>query len=177
MRFAFIDGCKEVWPVELLCRIRQVTSRRFRAWPIRPMRQRQRDDKVLWAHIHEQHRLSLQSYGRAWTTEELQDLGLNVAHGRVGRLMCENGIKVIRSQKYKGKTDCNHTVNIVPNLLGQDFSATGPNQKWAGDISDIWTSEGWLYLTVILSVLTARNRLAPCRACCANPAGQGSATE
>jgi len=141
------------------------------------MRQRQRDDKVLWAHIHEQHRLSLQSYGRAWTTEELQDLGLNVAHGRVGRLMCENGIKVIRSQKYKGKTDCNHTVNIVPNLLGQDFSATGPNQKWAGDISDIWTSEGWLYLTVILSVLTARNRLAPCRACCANPAGQGSATE
>ena len=114
------------------------------------MRQRQRDDKVLWAHIHEQHRLSLQSYGRAWTTEELQDLGLNVAHGRVGRLMCENGIKVIRPQKYKGTTDCNHTVNIMPNLLGQDFSATGPNQKWAGDISYIWTSEGWLYLAVIL---------------------------
>ena len=74
------------------------------------MRQRQRDDMVLWAHIHEQHRLSLQSYGRAWTTEELQDLGLNVAHGRVGRLMCENGIKVIRSQKYKGKTDCNQII-------------------------------------------------------------------
>ena len=110
MRFAFIDGCKEVWPVELLRRIRQVTSRGFRAWRVRPMSQQQQDDMVLWAHIHEQHRLSLQSYGRPRMTEELQDLGLSVGHGRVGRLMCENGIKVIRPQKYKGKTDSNQVI-------------------------------------------------------------------
>ena len=89
--------------------------------------------------------------------------------------MRENDIKIVRTQKYKATTDSNHTFNIMPNLLDQDFSADGPNQKWAGDISYIWTSEGWLYLAVILSVLTARNRLDPCRACCANPAGQGSA--
>ncbi len=53
---------------------------------------------VLLAHIREQHRLSLQSYGRPRMTEELQELGLNVGHGRVGRLMRENGIKVIRTQ-------------------------------------------------------------------------------
>ena len=109
------------------------------------MSQRQRDDMVLLAHICEQHRLSLQSYGRPRMTEELQELGLNVGHGRVGRLMRENGIKVIRTQKYKATTDSNHTFNIAPNLLDQDFTADGPNQKWAGDISYIWTSEGWLY--------------------------------
>jgi transposase InsO family protein len=59
--------------------------------------------------------------------------------------MRENGIKVIRTQKYKATTDSNHTFNIAPNLLDQDFTADGPNQKWAGDISYIWTSEGWLY--------------------------------
>ena len=91
--------------------------------------------------------------------------------------MRENDIKIVRTQKYKATTDSNHTFNIMPNLLDQDFSTDGPNQKWAGDISYIWTSEGWLYLAVILSVLTARNRLDPCRAYCANPAGQGSATE
>ena len=48
----------------------QVTSRGFRAWRIRPMSQRQRDDMVLLAHIREQHRLSLQSYGRPQMTEE-----------------------------------------------------------------------------------------------------------
>ncbi len=89
-------------------------------------------------------------------TEELQELGLPVGHRRVGRLMGENGIKIIRTQKYKATTDSNHTFNIAPNLLDQDFSATGPNQKWAGDISYIWTSEGWLYLAVILDLYSRR---------------------
>tara|TARA_R110002049_G_scaffold199616_1_gene370033 strand:- start:159 stop:806 length:648 start_codon:yes stop_codon:yes gene_type:complete len=111
---------------------------------------------VLLAHIREQHRLSLQSYGRPRMTEEQQELGLSVGHGRVGRLMRENGIKVIRTQKYKATTDSNHTFNIASNLLDQDFSADGPNQKWAGDISYIWTSEGWLYLAVILDLYSPR---------------------
>lgn len=69
MRFAFIDAWKEVWPVEFLCRVMQVTSRGFRAWKVRPMSQRQRDDMVILAHIREQHRLSLQSYGRPCMTD------------------------------------------------------------------------------------------------------------
>ena len=101
----------------------QVTSRGFRAWRVRPMSQRQRDDMVLLAHIREQHRLSLQSYGRPRMTEELRELGLNVGHRRVGRLMRDNGIKILRTQKYKATTDSNHTFNIAPNLLDQDFSA------------------------------------------------------
>ena len=64
--------------------------------------------------------------------------------------------KIIRIQKYKATTDSNHTFNIAPNLLDQDFSADGPNQKWAGDISYIWTSEGWLYLAVILDLYSRR---------------------
>lgn len=156
MRFAFIDAWKEVWRVEVLCRVMQVTSRGFRAWRVRPICQRQRDDMVILAHIREQHRLSLQSYGRPRMTEELQELGLNVGHRRVGRLMRENGIKIIRTRKYKITTDSNHTFNIAPNLLDQDFSADAPNQKWAGDISYIWTGEGWLYLAVILDLYSRR---------------------
>jgi putative transposase len=129
MRFAFIDAWKEVWSFEFLCRVMQVTSRVFSAWRVRPMSQRQHDDMVILAHIREQHRLSLQSYGRSRMTEELQELGLRVGHRRVGRLMGENGIKIIRTQKYKATTDNNHTFNIAPNLLEQDFSADGPNQK------------------------------------------------
>jgi putative transposase len=74
----------------------------------------------------------------------------------VGRLMRDNGIKNIRTQKYKATTDSNHAFNIAPNLLDQNFSATGPNQKWAGDISYIWTNAGWLYLAVILDLYSRR---------------------
>ena len=37
-----------------------------------------------------------------------------------------------------------------------DFTADRPNQKWAGDISYIWTREGWLYLAVILDLPSRR---------------------
>ncbi|WP_093741852.1 IS3 family transposase [Sulfitobacter delicatus] len=156
VRFAFIDAWREEWPVEFLCRVMQVTSRGYRAWRVRPMSRRQRDDMVVLAHIREQHRLSLQSYGRPRMTEELQELGLKVGHRRIGRLMRENDIKIVRTQKYKVTTDSNHAFNIAPNLLDQDFSADGPNQKWAGDISYIWTSEGWLYLAVIIDLYSRR---------------------
>jgi len=68
------------------------------------MSQSQRDDKVILAHIREQHRLGLQSYGRPRMTEELQELGVNVGHRRVGRLRRENGIRIVRTQKYKATT-------------------------------------------------------------------------
>jgi putative transposase len=156
VRFVFIDTWKEKWSVEFLCKVMRITSRGFRAWRVRPMSQRQRDDMVILAHIREQHRLSLQSYGRPRMTDELQELGVSVGQRRVGRLMRDNGIKIIRTQKYKATTDSNHAFNIAPNLLDQDFSATGPNQKWAGDISYIWTSEGWLYLAAILDFYSWR---------------------
>ena len=63
--------------------------------------------------------------------------------------MRENGIKIVRTRKYKATTDSSHMFNIAPDLPDQDFPADGSNRKWAGDISCIRTSEGWLYLAVI----------------------------
>ena len=74
----------------------------------------------------------------------------------MGRLRRENGIKVIRTQNYKATTESDHKFNIAPNLLDQDFTTDGPNQKWAGDISYIWTRAGWLYLAVILDLHSPR---------------------
>jgi len=86
------------------------------------MSQRQRDDMVILAHIRDQHRLSLQSYGRPRMTGELQELGLNVGHRRVGRLMRENGIKIIRTQKYKATTDSNRNCPACLAALVAEFN-------------------------------------------------------
>ena len=59
------------------------------------MSRQQRHDMVILAYIREQHRLNLQSYGRPRMTEELQELGLKVGQRRIGRLMRENGIKIV----------------------------------------------------------------------------------
>ena len=89
-------------------------------------------------------------------TEELKGLGLAVGHRRVGRLMRENGISVKRNKKFKATTGSNHSFNVAPNLLDRDFTAHRPNQKCAGDISYVWTQEGWLYLAVILDLHSRR---------------------
>lgn len=156
MRFAFVEEHRHQLPVNRLCHIMDVNPRGYRAWRSRPASQRQRTDMVLLAHIREQFTLSLGSYGRPRMTEELKDLGLDVGHRRVGRLMRENGISVKRNKKFKATTDSNHRFNIAPNLLNRDFAADRPNQKWAGDISYVWTQEGWLYLAIILDLHSRR---------------------
>lgn len=156
MRFAFILENKDFLPIKRLCQIMDVSPRGYRAFCSRPLSQSQRKDLVLLAHIREQFALSLGSYGRPRMTEELKEVGIDVGHRRVGRLMRDNDIRVERSKKYKVTTDSNHSFNIAPNLLDGDFNATAPNQKWAGDISYIWTREGWLYLAVIIDLYSRR---------------------
>jgi putative transposase len=92
VRFRFVEKNIGTIPAERLCRIMNVSSRGFRAFRSRPISQSQREDMVLLAHIREQHRLSLGSYGRPRMTEELKELGLEVGHRRVGRLMRQNSI-------------------------------------------------------------------------------------
>ena len=156
MRFKFVEENSGAFSTERLCQIMNVSSRGYRAYRSRPISQRQREDMVLLAHIREQHRLSLNSYGRPRMTEELKEIGLKVGHRRVGRLMRQNGISVVRTRKYKVTTDSNHKFNIAPNLLNRNFESDRPNQKWVVDISYIWTREGWLYLAVVLDLHSRR---------------------
>ena len=100
-----------------------VSTRGYRAYRTRPISQSQRTDMVLLAHIRDQFAQSYNSYGRTRMTEELKEMGLQVGHRRVGRLMRQNGISVVRTRKHKVTTNSNHKFNIAPNLLDRDFTA------------------------------------------------------
>lgn len=41
-------------------------------------------------------------------------------------------------------------------MLGRDFEAKAPNQKWAADVTSIKTATGWLYLAVVLDLFSRR---------------------
>jgi putative transposase len=87
---------------------------------------------------------------------ELQEADLDVGKRRVSRLMQINGIKPVRTRKYKITANSNHSLGIVANVLDGDFASDTPNCEWAGNISYIWTSPGWLYLAVILDLHSRR---------------------
>ena len=96
MKFAFVHSWRHRWPVELLCRVMLVSERGYRSWRSRPISHRERTDMKVLAHIREQYRLSLGSYGRPRMTMELKEVGLDVGERRVGRLMKNNGIRPVR---------------------------------------------------------------------------------
>jgi hypothetical protein len=36
--------------------------------------------------------------------------------------------------------------------LNRDFQPTKPNEVYAGDMTYVWTTEGWLYLAVVIDL-------------------------
>jgi len=62
------------------------------------------------------------------------------------------GLRAKARKKFKVTTDSKHNLPVAPNLLNRDFTALAPNQKWCGDISYVWTGEGWMYLAVVIDL-------------------------
>ncbi|EGQ7938980.1 IS3 family transposase [Vibrio vulnificus] len=83
---------------------------------------------------------------------ELADNGDNHNVKTIASSMKRQSLVAKAARKFKCTTDSNHRLPVAPNLLEQDFTATAPNQKWAGDITYLATSEGWLYLAVIIDL-------------------------
>ena len=104
--------------------------------------------------IKEVHKGSRGIYGSPKICIRLAAAGETVNHKRVERLMRENEIRAKRTKRsYKPQTtDSNHNLPIAANQLNREFKATGPDQKWATDISYIRTDEGWLYLAVFIDL-------------------------
>ena len=112
---------------------------------------------VTLAHIKEQSRLSLGSYGRPRMTEELKELGLDIGHRRVGRYFDAAERHICgENAEAQGHNGQQSQVQHRAQSSGPRLPCPGPNQKWAGDISYIDTQEGWLYLAVILDLHSRR---------------------
>ena len=129
----------------------------LRAWKHRPPSQRQRRDMVLLAHIRDQHRLSLGSYGRPRMTEELNELGVRVGQRRVGRLMRQNGIPWSSAPVSSSAPPTAITPSTSRRISCSKTSRrAGRTRSGPGDITYVWTREGWVYLAVIIDLFSRR---------------------
>lgn len=158
MKYRHIEALSAEYPMRLMCRALKVTPQGYHQWQQRSERRAKRaqDDQLLMDRIRIVHADSRRTYGRIRVTDELVDNGCRVNEKRVGRLMREAGIRAKAARKFKATTDSEHSRPIAPNTLDRDFAATAPNQKWVGDITYIWTREGWLYLAVVIDLFSRK---------------------
>lgn len=53
-------------------------------------------------------------------------------------------------------TNSNHHLPTAPNLLNRQFTVIEPNKVWTTNITYIRTTQGWLYLCVMLDLFSRR---------------------
>lgn len=102
--------------------------------------------------IEDIHKASRGTYGSPRILAELKGLGFKCSKKRVERLMKKNGIRAKTRRKFKVTTDSKHNFPVSPNVLKRNFSPKTPNTTWGGDITYVWTKEGWLFLAVIIDL-------------------------
>lgn len=83
------------------------------------------------------------NYGARNIRQEMQATGFVISRRRVSKLMKTQGLYCKTKRKFKATTDSRHNLPIAPNFLAREFDAWAPDQKYVGDITYIWTQEGW----------------------------------
>lgn len=154
--FEIVDAEKANYPVSLVCEAVGVSRSGYYAWKHAEPSERQKQNERLLVEIRALHDHHRERYGSPRIHQELQDAGYAVNRKRVARLMRENALRGRPKRKFKRTTDSNHNNPVAPNRLERDFTVDGPNRVWVGDITYVWTAEGWTYLAVLLDLFSRR---------------------
>ena len=154
MRYACIAEAQANWPVSVLCEVMQVSRSGLYAYQHRQAHRTIDRAKVeLLARVQAIAWETRQSDGSRRMATQLQDEGCAVGRAQARRLMQEAGVAV-RRPRARGPvtTDSRHDYGVADNGLARQCDVAKPDHAWSGDITSIWTAEGWFYLSVLLDV-------------------------
>lgn len=158
MKHAWIADHVDAYPVVRMCELLEVSQSGYYAAQGRAPSARAQSDAAVAAEIACQHKHHRGRYGRRRMCVAVRrSLQTAVAETRVGRLMRAAGLQSRQRRRFRVvTTDSKHAHPIAPNLLARQFTASAPNQKWLADITYVNTTEGWLYLALVLDLFSRK---------------------
>ena len=133
-----------------------VSSSGYYRWRERGYRVQVERDREFYRSIESEYLQSQGRYGCRRIAYALRNRGITCSIGRVARLMRLHGLRAKFRREFRTTTRSAHSLPIAENRVGRQFSVSKPNTVWAGDITYIWTSEGWLYLAVVLDLYSRK---------------------
>ena len=145
-----------MYPIRMMCRLLRVSKSAYYAWRNHVDSQRTRTDKILCPLIKRIHESSGGVYGSPKIRSELHDEGYHFSRHKIARLMRLLGLRGCPKKPFRVTTIRFPKHSVADNLLKQDFNIKQPNRCWAGDITYIQTSQGWLYLAVVMDLFSRR---------------------
>jgi putative transposase len=140
------------FPVEFMCRELGVSRSGYYAWRGRAPSQREQTDAGLLAVITQVYQRLRGNPGVRRVHAELITLGHRVSPKRVWRLMQAAGLQGRHPKPWKRTTLAGEAPVPAPDLIGRDFTAQAPHQRWCGDITYVKTWDGWAYLATVIDL-------------------------
>jgi transposase InsO family protein len=158
MKYAWIQTHQNqrTFNVDAMCEMLNVVRSAYYAWKISPQSTRDIEDIRLTELIKKSFDESRQTYGCKRIQDDLKDWGEKVSKRRIGKLMSRAGLWCKTRKKFKATTNSKHDEQISPNLLKRQFKVDKPNTVWVGDITYIWTNEGWFYLATVMDLFSRK---------------------
>ena len=149
MRFAFVRDHAATWPVRVMCRALGVTPAGFYAWRNRPPSTRVRKRASLADHVRSVFAEMKGRYGSPRVYRELLARGVRCTVNTVAAVMAALGLRACRRRRPRSAGPAGAAAADTPHVLGRDFTATRPNEKWVTDVTYLHTGEGWAYLAAV----------------------------
>jgi len=145
------------YPIKDVCQALRVPRSSYYAWLNRTPSPRQAENESLRKTLAELFVANRRVYGSPRLTVCLQRKGIPCSRNRVARHLQALQLKARQKRAFKPKTtDANHPHPIAPNRLEGQAKPQSINRVWVGDITYIFTAQGWLYLAAVMDLCSRK---------------------
>ena len=152
MKYAFIESHRDEHAVSRMCRWLELSRSGYYAWRRREPSGRAQRREQLRVRVEETYHEFNRIYGSPRITRELADRGVSCSENHVAELLRDSGLRARNGKAFKYSPSVEAMAGVSENLLGRDFSASRPNEKWVSDITYIELEDGWVYLAAIMDL-------------------------
>jgi len=144
-------------PHAVSCRALEVSESWFYKWKDRPPTPRQARRAELDAEVRRSYVESDGDYGSPRVRADLRADGWRVSKKTVAASMARQGLVGRPTRRrFRCLTRPDKAARPIPDLVKRDFSAAAINAKWCGDLTEIPTDEGKLYLAHVEDLASRR---------------------
>jgi putative transposase len=155
VKYAVIHANSEWFAVRMMCGILDVSRASYYSWRNRKETAHAIRDRDLTAKVRDIYEDSRRAYGAPRVFLVLQKRGERCGKKRVARIMNTHGLVGAKRRISKRSTSNRpQHESASPNLIARRFDPNTYklNEVWTGDFTEVPTSDGVLYLAVVLDL-------------------------
>ena len=154
MSFALVAHLqRKAYPISHICRVLGVSRSGYYAARRRRIRPRALREQI---HAVAAFRASGSTYGSRRLSRALRAQGVMIGRYRARTLMRQAHLRPVWKRRFVITTVTDRGSPVFDNVLQRQFEVNAPNRAWVSDVTYVRTTQGWLYLAVVLDLYSRR---------------------